>query len=135
MEADADLTGTINSDMEINLYYDLVKYTVTVKFHDEKGNPIREDWVSDVTAGEYLIVDPTENKDFIVDGYSYNKADNRVKFTVVRNTEIVLTFSKDSGCGSSVSAANATGICLIIAAAFIAVKKSKAKFSDKKSKG
>ena len=134
VEADDDLTGTISNDIEINLYYDLVKYTVTVKFHNESGNKIREDWVCDVTAGEYLIVDPTENKDFAVDGYTYKKANNRVKFTVVRNTEVVLIFSRDSrdsGCGSSISAEITPVGCLVLFLAFVIVKNVKKKFSDR----
>lgn len=132
VEADTELTGTVNSDMEINLYYDLAKYKITIKFVDENGNTIREDWVKDVQAGEYLVVDPTEEAEFTVQGYTYVSANNRVKFTVVRDTEIVLTFASEvseSGCVGNVYTGSMIVSFLALALTLIVIKNTKYKFS------
>lgn len=125
--ADEELSGIVSSDMEINLYYKLAKYTVTVRFVDEEDNEIKADWVKEIEAGEYLVCDPNTKAEFTVEGYTYKSTNGRLKFTVVRDTTIVLTFTKNSGCSSNLSSTLGISLFALSVVAVVLVVKNKKK--------
>lgn len=126
VSADKPLTGSTTEDIEITLTYAVKEFTITLHFVDEEGNKIAEDEVITKVLNDYVELKPEDN--YPIDGYIYKSANANVKFTVMKNVEITLTYAKESGgCSSEFNASSFVipGLALVAVALMVLTKRAK----------
>lgn len=103
VSADRELQGVADSDFTVTLTYKKVIYHITLEFVDETGATVKESRTVSGTFGQYIEIEADE-----IDGYTFLEATSGLKFTVMGEKTIRMTYAKNAdpgcGCGSSVGA-------------------------------
>lgn len=120
--ADKELTGIASGAMEIVLTYDLVEYTITIKFVDADGEEIATAKTVKFKYKEIYSVTADEIK-----GYTFVESSRKLSGTMMSDMTITCTYSKNSGCGSSVDAQTGVFFAVIILLGATLVLKKKIK--------
>lgn len=96
VSADQELQGVADNDFTVKLTYKKVVYVITIEFVDGNGETIREARTVSGSFGQYLEIEADE-----IDGYTFKEATSGLKFTVMGEKTIRMTYEKnaDKGCG------------------------------------
>lgn len=107
--ADHELTGTTDQNLTITLVYTPIQYTVTMRFVDEEGNEIAE-----ATTQKFAYRTVYQLEAPVIEGYEFKESSSKLTATMMRDTEIVLTYTKIAkGCGSTLDSATGSAVGLL----------------------
>ena len=91
VSADKELSGSTQNDFTIVLTYKAVDYVITLEFVDENGVTIKESRTLTGGFSEYVEVEADE-----IEGYTFKEATSPLKFTIMSNKTIRLTYTKNA---------------------------------------
>ena len=107
-ESDVDLSGTVDSDIAVNLVYAVAGVSVTVRYVDEQGDPVSPQTSRSYYAGATYTVTPPS---FL--GYEYVSADEELSGTINADITVTLTYRQVETFVLTVSFADEQGNELI----------------------
>ena len=113
VSADKELSGTTENDFTIVLTYKPIDYVITLEFVDENGVAIKESRTLSGGFSEYVEVEADE-----IEGYTFKESTSPLKFTIMNNKTIRLTYVKNApetkSCNSSIGLASSGILALAV---------------------